>query len=202
MNDFKQNLKELHTLFSTWVVFIVTTAAAFWITLPLETQNQILADFPILKYVVLGVAFVSFAIARAAPQKPKENPPQDKQSGRVNLPMLAVLLVMALATVSAHAAPPCWPKQIGGTGSDVKMGKTKDGTWYAWTCQTNGVRHIYGIVQLKGHKLQHPDVIEGLTPAQLAQAYWDANYEQLSGENAAKARRLNGWAVTAFNAAK
>lgn len=68
MQEFIANLKALHKLASTWVTFFITTAAAFWITLPLETQTQIQTDFPILKYGMLVLAFVSFAIARAVPQ--------------------------------------------------------------------------------------------------------------------------------------
>jgi len=76
VEEFKTNLKELHKLLSTWVVFLLTTSAAFWVSLPLTTQNEILTQFPMLKYVVLAVGFVSFAIARAAPQAsaPKGDP--------------------------------------------------------------------------------------------------------------------------------
>ena len=38
MNEFNANLKNLYKLASTWVVFIVTTAATYWISLPIETQ--------------------------------------------------------------------------------------------------------------------------------------------------------------------
>lgn len=72
MGEFKANLKTLHKLLSTWVVFVITTGAAFWITLPLETQVQMQQDFPILKYGMLAMAFLSFAVARATPQTPKE----------------------------------------------------------------------------------------------------------------------------------
>ena len=75
MDEFKANLKTLHKLASTWVVFIITTGAAFWITLPLETQVQMQNDFPILKYGMLAVAFFSFAVARATPQAPKDDGP-------------------------------------------------------------------------------------------------------------------------------
>ena len=75
MDEFKANLKNLYKFASTWVVFIITTAAAFWITLPLETQVQMQQDFPLLKYGMLIMAFVSFAVARATPQSPKNQEP-------------------------------------------------------------------------------------------------------------------------------
>jgi len=77
MDEFKANLKSLYKMASTWVVFLITTAVAFWVTLPLETQVQMQQDFPILKYGMLAAAFASFCVARATPQaslRPKEEP--------------------------------------------------------------------------------------------------------------------------------
>lgn len=71
MDEFKANLKALHTWASTWVVFLLTTVAAYWITLPVDVQSQVLAAFPVLKYVALAVGFIAFAVARATPQTPK-----------------------------------------------------------------------------------------------------------------------------------
>jgi len=68
MDEFKANLKNLYKMASAWVMFLLTSATAYWLTLPLETQVQMQQDFPVLKYGMLGAAFVSFAIARAAPQ--------------------------------------------------------------------------------------------------------------------------------------
>lgn len=86
---------------------------------------------------------------------------------------LAVFAAL-LCGVAAHAAPPCWPRQLGSTGSDFKRGTTADGNWVAWTCTARGVTATYGAWAVHDYVVQHPDVT-GLTPTRAARAYWDAN---------------------------
>ena len=77
----------------------------------------------------------------------------------------------------AHAAPPpCWPKQLGSTGSDFKSGSTPDGRWIGWTCTERGIKKVHGVVALHGYEIKHPDV-RGMTPIKTAQAYYAANVQ-------------------------
>ena len=71
---FKNNLKQLHTFASTKVVFIITTMAAFWVTLPIDMQIELQLQYPGLKYLMIFFGFVSFAVARAMP------PPAEPQN--------------------------------------------------------------------------------------------------------------------------
>ena len=82
-----------------------------------------------------------------------------------------------LASSAAHSqatTPPCWPRQLGSTGSDFKRGETADGRWVGWTCQVNGAPKVFGAVAVAGYEIQHPD-ITGLSPTKAATAYWRAN---------------------------
>lgn len=71
-STFTQNLKRIHTYFSTWVAFLATCAAAYWLQLTPADQQAILDAFPALKLVAPAVGFVAFVIARGLPQIPKE----------------------------------------------------------------------------------------------------------------------------------
>lgn len=66
------DLKELATRYSTWVVAVITGAAAYWLQLSPAEQASLQATYPILTKVAPLAAFVAFLAARAAPQKPKE----------------------------------------------------------------------------------------------------------------------------------
>lgn len=70
MNDqtLMSNLKQLHTYLSTWVVFGITTLAAWWLQVPPEQQHALMADNPALRWLVPLAAFGAFCIARGLPQ--------------------------------------------------------------------------------------------------------------------------------------
>lgn len=85
-----------------------------------------------------------------------------------------LLLLMAPHAYASPAAPPCWPKQIGGTGGAYKRGQTPLGQWLGWQCAQNGRTVLYGVVALKNYRIINPPVA-GLTHTQAALAYWNAN---------------------------
>lgn len=66
------DLKELATRYSTWVVAVITGAAAYWLQLPAQEQAALLASYPWLKQVAPAAGLIAFLVARAAPQTPKE----------------------------------------------------------------------------------------------------------------------------------
>lgn len=64
----KANIGNLPTNYTTWVVGILSAAAAWWLQLAPSTQAEYLALYPWLKYVAPLSAAVSFVIARVLPQ--------------------------------------------------------------------------------------------------------------------------------------
>jgi hypothetical protein len=88
--------------------------------------------------------------------------------------IFVILLSVFGHQASAQALPPCWPKQIGSTGSSFKRGADGNGHWLGWTCTTKGVTTTYGVFALNTYSIKHP-VIEGMTASKAAQAYWKAN---------------------------
>jgi len=88
--------------------------------------------------------------------------------------IFTLLLIIFVPQVMAQSLPPCWPRQLGSTGSDFKRGEDDTGQWLGWTCTKNGVKSVYGVFALKGYKIVDPD-ITGMTPTKAAQAYWKAN---------------------------
>jgi hypothetical protein len=70
--------------------------------------------------------------------------------------------------------PPCWPKQMGSTGSNFKQGETPLGYWIGWTCQIKGAPSLFGFMWKKDYAIRHPDV-KGMTPIQTAKAYYALN---------------------------
>jgi hypothetical protein len=112
----------------------------------------------------------------------------------------AVLLVVFafVAIETAHAAekaPPCWPKQLAGSGSSYKTGATEDGRWLAWVCVVSGKKETYGVWAVKAYEVKHPDVT-GLTPAAAANAYWALN---VGATDTAPLQRLRAAAAKAFS---
>lgn len=109
--------------------------------------------------------------------------------------MKHLILGLALIAGTAQAAPPpCWPKQLGSTGSDYKRGTTPDGQWLAWTCTARGRTTVHGPLAVTGYEIKHPDVT-GLTPMRTARAYWDAN---VADDNDPRIVRLRTAAREAF----
>jgi len=69
---FLSNLLRLHTYFSTWVAFLASAAAAYWLQLAPADQQAILAAYPALKLAAPVLGFIAFAVARGLPQPPKD----------------------------------------------------------------------------------------------------------------------------------
>lgn len=70
--EFKAELKRLHTYLSTWVAFIASAAAAYWLQLSPAEQGQILDAIPHGRILAPALAFAAFCVARGLPQGPKQ----------------------------------------------------------------------------------------------------------------------------------
>ena len=80
--DLKDNAKQLHTNYSTWVVAILMGIVAYWMQLPLDEQARLVAAYPWLKHAAPLVGLLSFLLARIAPQSgsaPPAEPPEQKE---------------------------------------------------------------------------------------------------------------------------
>lgn len=65
-------IQELLTRYSTWVVGVITAAAAYWLQLPVEQQQELLTAYPWLKQMAPAAGFISFLVARGIKQGDKE----------------------------------------------------------------------------------------------------------------------------------
>ncbi len=101
--------------------------------------------------------------------------------------LLAGIATAACAADPVPPAPPCWPKQLGSTGSDFKQGETADGRWIGWTCLVKGKPTVFGVVAVADYRIQHPDVA-GMTPTKAAAAYWKANATSAQDERLTRLR--------------
>lgn len=72
MEDFIAELKRIPKYFSTWVAFLASAAAAYWLQLSPDDQQAILSAVPALKLVGPAIGFAAFVVARGLPQAPKE----------------------------------------------------------------------------------------------------------------------------------
>jgi hypothetical protein len=101
--------------------------------------------------------------------------------------LLAAALIGAFATFPAAAQgtpfPPCWPAQIGGTGTDAKIVRNADGEAAAWKCTVKGKTEPYVAFRLYGAELVDPSSA-GLTSIGSARAYWAANAKYTCESNA------------------
>jgi hypothetical protein len=63
-----ENIANSLKLYSVWVAGLISVAAGYWMQLPVEQQQQILAQWPALKYYSPILAFVAFYAARVISQ--------------------------------------------------------------------------------------------------------------------------------------
>lgn len=94
--------------------------------------------------------------------------------------IVVVLLGTACADARADIAdmaalPPCWPSNLGGSGTAVVSIATASGQAMGWWCVADGQPRRWGITWLQSYRLRHPERVSGSTPAQVAEAYWREN---------------------------
>lgn len=85
--------------------------------------------------------------------------------------MKRLLLILLLLCGTAHAAPPCWPSDVGGSGTVAVSGGDDTGQWVGWWCP-DGQR--YGVAAITGYALKHPPGPHASVAAMLS-AYWALN---------------------------
>ncbi len=86
-----ENIAGSFKMYSVWVAGLISVAAGYWIQLPVEQQQQILAQWPALKYYSPIFAFAAFYAARVVSQtKPDTSLLGDKTEPQVAAPVIGV----------------------------------------------------------------------------------------------------------------
>jgi hypothetical protein len=86
-----ENIAGSFKMYSVWVAGLISLAAGYWIQLPVEQQQQILAQWPALKYYSPIFAFAAFYAARVVSQtKPDTSLLGDKTEPQVAAPVIGV----------------------------------------------------------------------------------------------------------------
>lgn len=86
-----ENIANSLKMYSVWVAGLISLAAGYWIQLPVEQQQQILAQWPQLKYYSPIFAFAAFYAARVVSQtKPDTSLLGDKTEPQVAAPVIGV----------------------------------------------------------------------------------------------------------------
>ncbi len=63
-----ENIAGSFKMYSVWVAGLISVAAGYWIQLPVEQQQQILAQWPALKYYAPIISFAVWYAARVVSQ--------------------------------------------------------------------------------------------------------------------------------------
>ena len=109
-----ENIAGSLKMYSVWVAGLISVAAGYWIQLPVEQQQQILAQWPALKYYSPIFAFAAFYAARVVSQtKPDTSLPVGKTEPQVAAPVIGV----ARLPTPPPARPPAVPSSSPGGGS-------------------------------------------------------------------------------------
>ena len=91
-----ENIAGSFKMYSVWVAGLISVAAGYWIQLPVEQQQQILAQWPALKYYSPIFAFAAFYAARVVSQtKPDTSLLGDKTEPQVAAPVIGVASLTA-----------------------------------------------------------------------------------------------------------
>lgn len=86
-----ENIAGSFKMYSVWVAGLISVAAGYWIQLPVEQQQQILVQWPALKYYSPIFAFAAFYAARVVSQtKPDTSLLGDKTEPQVAAPVIGV----------------------------------------------------------------------------------------------------------------
>lgn len=95
-----ENIANSLKMYSTWAALIICSLYGYWVQLPMEQQQQILAQWPALKYYAPIFSFAVWYAARVASQ----NKPDTSLLGGMNEPVIGQQIGVAGLT-----APPPAP---------------------------------------------------------------------------------------------
>lgn len=82
---------------------------------------------------------------------------------------------------SAQAAPPCWPANVGGSGSQWLYSHNDKGQWIGWWCPDG---RPYGAVALRSYSIKHPSGPHA-SASDMLSAYWALNVGTVTPETSA-----------------
>ena len=108
-----ENIANSLKMYSVWVAGLISLAAGYWIQLPVEQQQQILAQWPQLKYYSPIFAFAAFYAARVISQQKPDPAPAPVEP--VAPAPIGTASLMATPVVAADAPPAAVPLQLTAT---------------------------------------------------------------------------------------
>lgn len=104
-----ENIANSLKMYSTWVAMAICGLYGYWMQLPMEQQQQILAQWPALKYYAPIFSFAVWYAARVASQ----NRPDTSLLGAANEPLTGPQIgVASLTTPPAAPAPAALPATV------------------------------------------------------------------------------------------
>jgi len=112
-NTTPENIAASLKMYSVWVAGLVSLAAGYWMQLPVEQQQQILAQWPALKYYSPILAFVAFYAARVISQQKPDPAPAPVEP--VAPAPIGTASLTATPVVAADAPPAAVPLQLTAT---------------------------------------------------------------------------------------
>lgn len=104
-----ENIANSLKMYSTWVAMAICGLYGYWVQLPMEQQQQILAQWPALKYYAPIFSFAVWYAARVASQ----NKPDTSLLGGATEPVVGQQIgVAGLTTPPAAPVPAALPAAV------------------------------------------------------------------------------------------
>ncbi len=107
-----ENIANSLKMYSVWVAGLISLAAGYWIQLPVEQQQQILAQWPQLKYYSPIFAFAAFYAARVISQQKPDPAPVPAPVEPVAPAPIGTAGLTTPPAAAAEAPPAALPLQL------------------------------------------------------------------------------------------
>ncbi len=107
-----ENIAGSLKMYSVWVAGLISLAAGYWIQLPVEQQQQILAQWPQLKYYSPIFAFAAFYAARVISQQKPDPAPAPAPVEPVAPAPIGTTSLTVPPAAAAEAPPAALPLQL------------------------------------------------------------------------------------------
>lgn len=107
-----ENIANSLKMYSTWVAATIMTLFGWWMQLPIEQQQQILAQWPALKYYAPIFSFAVWYAARVASQNKPDTSLLDKNEPQVGAQIGVASLTAPPPAPVVPAAPAAVPLNL------------------------------------------------------------------------------------------
>ncbi len=107
-----ENIANSLKMYSTWVAAAIMALFGWWVQLPVEQQQQILAQWPALKYYAPIFSFAVWYAARVASQSKPDTSLLDKNEPLVGAPLGVAGLTVPPPAPTTPTAPATVPLNL------------------------------------------------------------------------------------------